>query len=85
MDRIDPRCRVCLAPTVVVLTDGEQQRVTARMLGQPVGPPQRQELAGQPGVVRLSDDPQLISIIDNDHGVDKNNQLEDSDNAFSDA
>ena len=39
--------------------------------------PERQQLAGKPSVIRLGDEGQRIRVIDNDHDVNKNNELED--------
>jgi hypothetical protein len=82
-DGMDPRCGIDLSPAVVVLPDGKQQGLSPRMFGKIVGPPEGQQVTGKSSVIGLRDDPQLISFIDNDHGVIKNSGLEDRVYAFS--
>src|SRR5204863_6801024 len=54
---IDRRRGVELAPAVVVLAGREQEIGAARMVRQPVGAPESEQLGGEVGVIRLGDQP----------------------------
>jgi hypothetical protein len=74
---VDPGCRICLSPTIVVLPSSIEEPLAARVFGQTVGSPERQQITGEPSVVRLGDEGERICVIDNDHDVNKNSELED--------
>ena len=64
---IDARRGVGLAPAVVVLTGGEQEVVAARMVGESVAPPQREQLAREVRVIVLRHQQQRRAVVNDDH------------------
>ena len=52
-------------------TVGEEQIPSSWMLRNPLEPPQRHQLGGEPGVIYLGHDPELGALLEDDHPTPK--------------